>query len=280
MNPMTIEIRMLSEIDSSCGTKATTLLELKKIGLQIPDFFVVPTSCFDSFCREMDIKSPETFYASCKFDPDINKKFLNAEILNMDDITPIIGHGRYMVRSSSVPAKEVDLKMFPSMISGAFESFLASSASEVLDNISNVWRSVFLEKAYNQCKVFSKTPIITGIGVIIQKYIEPIISGVAHTKDNVISVNWIEDHLSKIVSGEILGNSIDIYMSAERNCILRGIEKDILLIKDNSFENVFRTLLDNVTSIKQHFDCEQEVEWIYDGEKVWIVQSQSLISQK
>lgn len=280
MNQLTLEIRMPSEIDFFCGTKATTLLELKNIGLLIPDFYAIPSSCFASFCREMKIQSLEAFYLCGAFDPDINKKFLHTEILNMDNIIRKVEDGKYMVRSSSVPADDVDLKMFPSMISGAFESYFASSISEVTNNIPNVWRSVFFEKAYNQCRLFSKTPIIKGVGVLIQKYIEPIISGVAHTKDSVVSVNWIKGHLSKIVNGETLGNSIDVYMSAEQNYILRGIENDILSIKNNNYENVFRTLWDNAISIKQYFGCNQEVEWIYDGEEVWIVQSQSLIPQK
>lgn len=280
MNHLTIDIRLPLEIDASCGTKATTLVELKKLGLPIPDFCAVPSSCFESFCQVVEIQSPELFYANSEFDSEVNKKFTHTEMLNMDDIIRKIGDGKYMVRSSSVPTKDVDLKNFPSMISGAFESYFASSVFEIVNNIPNVWRSVFLEKAYNQCRIFSEFPIIKGIGVLIQRYVEPVISGVAHTKGDMVSVNWIDGHLSKIVSGESLGNSIDVYILTEQNYILRGIENDILLVKNNSYENVFKSLWGNVTSIRQYFGCDQEVEWVYDGEKVWIVQSQALIAQK
>lgn len=185
-----------------------------------------------------------------------------------------------MVRSSSVPTSDVDLDMFPSMISGAFESYFASSIHEVIDSIPKVWGSVFSEKAYNQCRIFSTKPIVKSIGVLIQRYVEPFISGVVHTKGNIVSVNWIEGHLSKIVSGQLLGNSVDVYKSSEGHYILRGIEKNILLIMNNKYEDVFKSLLEIVTVIKRHFNQDQEVEWVYDGERVWIIQSQPLIIPK
>lgn len=280
MNNLRIEIDLQSEIDASCGTKATTLSELKKQGIAVPDFFAIPSCYFESFCRVSDIQSPELFYSNDNFKAVAKEKFLHVDIMNKDKIVQKIGNGKYMVRSSSVPTNNVDLDMFPSMISGAFESYFASSVYEAVDRITKVWQSAFSEKAYNQCRIFSTTSVIRGIGVLIQRYIEPVISGVAHTKANTVSVNWIEGHLSKIVSGQLLGNSVDAYKSSECNYILRGIEKDILIIKNNRYEDVFKLLLDIITSIKQYFNRDQEVEWIYDGKKVWIIQSQSLIIEK
>lgn len=280
MNNLSIEIDLQSEIDESCGTKATTLSELKKLGIAVPEFFAIPSCCFESFCRVSGIQSPELFYSDDDFKEVEKEKFLLVDILNKDKIVQKIGKGEYMVRSSSVPTNNVDLDMFPSMISGAFESYFASSVYEAINSITKVWQSVFSEKAYNQCRLFSTTPVIRGIGVLIQRYIEPVISGVAHTKGDTVSVNWIEGHLSKIVSGQLLGNSVDVYKSSECNYILRGIEKNILIIKHNKYENVFKLLLDIITNIKHYFNRDQEVEWIYDGKKVWIIQSQSLIIEK
>ncbi len=278
MCKLKIELKSPCEIDALCGTKALTLVELKKLGLSIPDFWAVPSSCFELFCQEKNVQSLEHFYSNTKFNCEVNKIFMDTDILNGEDIIKKISTGKYIVRSSAIPEETIHLEMFPSMISGAFESYFSSNLYEVINNIPNVWRSIFLEKAYKQCRMFSEFPIIKGMGVLIQKYIEPVISGVIHTKEKMVSINWIEGHLSKIVNGEVLGNSIEGYISSEQNYILRGIENNILLIKEKKYEQVFKSLLDITTIIKQHFDNEQEVEWIYDGKKVWIVQSQSLIS--
>ena len=83
--------------------------------------------------------------------------------------------------------------------------------------------------------------------------------------------------MSQIVNGKNIGNTIEIYKNLECEYILRGIEQEILIIKENEFENVFKYLFDKAMVIKKYFEHEQEIEWIYDGDKTWIVQTQSLI---
>ena len=277
MTSINIDIKRESEIDPMCGTKAMTLVELKKINLPIPDFYAVSSACFEKFCEDCNVQSIMSFYKNNEFNERESKKFVDIDACNDMAVLEENENTRYMVRSSAIPTNDVDLKIFASMISGAFESYMASSVYEVMKMILEVWKSVYLEKAYNQCRIFSKEPIISGIGVLIQKYVEPVISGVAHTEQNTISVNWLEGHLSKIVSGQVIGNSVKMYKSLEQDYILRGIEKNILLIKENNYEMVFQSVFDIVTIIKQYFSCEQEVEWVYDGKKVWIVQAQPLI---
>jgi len=280
MSNLDIKIELSNEIDESCGTKAVMLYELKKLGIPVPEFYVISSTIFLSLCQELNIQNPKLFYANSRFDASINNQLKNINIINKSEILDRIPENKYMVRSSSVPSKEIDLLMFPSMISGAFESFFASSLIDVINNIPKVWESVYSEKAYKQCRLFSKESIIDGIGVLIQQYVEPVISGVAHTNNNIVSINWIEGHLSKIVNGETIGQTVDIYKSCENEYILRGIENNIMSIKNNCLENVFRLILETTISIKQYFEFEQEIEWIYDGEKLWVVQTQSLLNEK
>lgn len=280
MSNLDIKIELSNEIDESCGTKAVMLYELKKLGIPVPEFYVISSTIFLSLCQELNLQNPKLFYANSRFDASINNQLKNINIINKSEIIDRIPENKYMVRSSSVPSKEIDLLMFPSMISGAFESFFASSLMDVINNIPKVWESVYSEKAYKQCRLFSKESIIDGIGVLIQQYVEPVISGVAHTNNNIVSINWIEGHLSKIVNGETIGQTVDIYKSCENEYILRGIENNIMSIKNNCLENVFKLILETTISIKQYFGFEQEIEWIYDGEKLWVVQTQSLLIEK
>lgn len=277
MNRLKLELKTSTEVDWECGTKASTLAKLKKLGVDVPEFWVIPSVCFEYFCYCIKIPNPISFYSRSQFDPIVSEMFDNYDILNEDTLIENFKEGRYMVRSSAVPTKIVDLELFPSMISGAFESYDVSSLAEIANNILRVWRSVYEAKAFYQCRILSEQPIIEGMAVIIQKYIRPIISGVAHTRGKGVSVNWIQGHLSQIVNGKNIGNTIEIYKNLECEYILRGIEQEILIIKENEFENVFKYLFDKAMVIKKYFEHEQEIEWIYDGDKIWIVQTQSLI---
>jgi phosphoenolpyruvate synthase/pyruvate phosphate dikinase len=280
MASIRLETRYSDDTDYSCGTKAITLSELKKLGLPIPDFYSISSSFFESFCDVAKIRNLSSFYSCSTFDSEAAQKFNCTTILDMTNIARTIVDGQYMVRSSSIPTEEVDLTEFSSMISGAFESYFAHSIEEVLNDIPKVWESAYSENAYNQCRIFSHTSIVSSMGVLIQKYIEPVISGVAHTCGDEVSVNWIDGHLSEIVSGKSLGHSIGVHVTDSNEYILRGIEKDVLLIIENGYKQVFKSLWDYCNTIRRHFNSEQEVEWIYDGSKFWVVQSQPLIIEK
>ncbi len=279
MQNLSIDILSPYNTNELYGTKATALIELKNIGITIPEFWIIPTTSFNLFCQMENIPSLNAFFSNSKYDDNIEKRFIDCCIENKDKIVKTIGVGKFMVRSSSIPTKNVSLESFPSMISGAFDSFFANSSDRVIDCIPEVWRSVFSKKAYNQIRLFSSNSIIDGIGVLIQRYIEPIISGVAHIDEDKVSVNWIKGHLSKIVNGEVLGDYFEIYKSPEDHFIIRGIEKNILNIINNNFESVFKSLFNIAVTIRHHFDLDQEIEWIYDGNQIWIIQSQALIKQ-
>ena len=279
MQNLSIDILSPYYTNKLYGTKATTLIELKNMGISIPEFWIIPSTSFSSFCQMKNIPSLNAFFSNPKYDNDIEKRFIDCCIENKEKIIETIGVGKFMVRSSSIPTKNVNLESFPSMISGAFDSFFANSSYRVIDCIPEVWRSVFSKKSYNQIRLFSSNSIIDGIGVLIQRYIEPIISGVAHIDENKASVNWINGHLSKIVNGEVLGDYFEIYKTPEDQYIIRGIEKNILNIINNNFESVFKSLFNIAVTIRHHFDLDQEIEWIYDGNQIWIIQSQALIKQ-
>lgn len=136
---------------------------------------------------------------------------------------------------------------------------------------------MYSEKAYKQCRLMSTEPFVKSIGVVIQEIITPVISGLTHTNSKGITINWIEGHLSRIVSGEVLGYSIDVYKNDLNEYVIRGIEGTIVSILDRNYESIIKELIDSAEKIKGTAECEQEIEWIYDGTKVWFVQTQALI---
>lgn len=265
-----------NNINNLCGTKAQGLAILSQNGICVPDFYVIPANIFNEFCETNDLCSINSFYSMGKYDDNILKKIHNNCSVELD--MSIFNAANWMVRSSAIPQKYINQEQFASMISGAFESFSSTNQADIADCVKRVWESVFSEKAYYQCKAFSNEAIISGMGVIIQKEIKPVISGVIHTKGNRISVNWIRGHLSSIVSGSERGNIVDVYLSAANHCILRGIESSILNILENNEKEVFHQLFNISQSIVKIMSSDQEIEWIYDGNIVWIVQTQKWLS--
>ena len=222
MNIFNITVLDSSNITENCGTKALMLAELAKMGIQVPVFYGIGVDDFIRFCKRFN-----------------NTSFLNQDVeLLLSERLP---EDKYMVRSSVVPKNKENLD-FGSMISGAFESFSANNYDEVLQRVLEVWRSFFSEKAKEQCALFLEDGSILGMGVLIQKYIEPVISGVLHSDKGKYNISWIKGHLSKIVSGLTRGNAITCYQNEENETILRGVEENILKIIDYGYESVFTEL--------------------------------------
>ena len=268
-------LQSIDKIDKDCGTKAQGLKTLYENHINVPFFLSLSSKVLDDYCAHYNLDTILQFYSSSTYDESYLHKFDKIPTPKID--LNILEEGCYMVRSSSVPASDIDKKDFPSIISGAFDSFVASDTSEIPTCIKKVWSSAFKDKAYYQCKSFSEKPVITGLGVIIQKMINPKFSGVAHTLKDYAQVNWEEGHLSKIVSGETRGRVVDLYKSNDGHFIIRGKEAEIQrVIRDNK-KDVFCDLLNLLLQIQSIMGTNLEVEWLYDGDKIWAVQAQELL---
>lgn len=257
MNTFMVTVLDSSEVTENCGTKVLMLARLEKMGIYIPAFYGIEVYDFLRFFQNVDSNL---------------KKDKNYEFI----LSKKLPEGKYMVRSSVVP-KGKENPDFGSMISGAFESYVAKNLVEVPEKILDVWQSFFSEKAKEQCDLFLEGGSMWGMGVLIQRYIEPVISGVLHSDMERYNINWIEGHLSKIVSGKDRGNTISCYRNESGEIILRGVEKDILEIVDHKFEPIFIELEQLGRKINRELGFEIEVEWLYDGAHIWVVQCQKLI---
>lgn len=269
------DVLFSNNVNERCGTKAQCLKILNDADINIPIFYAIPSGILDNYCINNGIPTIVQFYANSQYDEDVLTAFDIAPDPIIDE--SIFENGVYMVRSSSIPDNNVDKSEFPSIISGAFESYLATDVSEISICIKKVWRSAYEKKAFLQCKSFSNKSVVTGLGVIIQKMIKPVFSGVAHILEKDVKINWTDGHLSKIVKGETIGNNISIYISDTAQYILRGKEENILDIINGNKKAVFCDLADILFIIKDILGGNQEIEWLYDGKEIWIVQAQELL---
>lgn len=250
-----VDVLNSDSITEECGTKAYMLYKLKKIGIKIPEFYGVEVKDFLKFYEANCLEK------NCR------------QYLELHERLP---EKKYIVRSSALPRNTEDPE-FASMISGAFESYVADNSEEIPEKILEVWKSFFSKKAKEQYSLFMNTESLFGMGVLIQEYIHPVISGVLHSENRKYDINWIEGHLSEIVQGKKRGNRIFCFKNVDNDTILRGVEADILKIVDNGFESVFVELEKMGEKIVDELGFEIEMEWLYDGVDVWVVQCQKLM---
>ncbi len=260
-----------------CGTKAAGLFELEKMGIPIPKFYVVPVSFFWQFCSSVHAGSLYEFYQHKAFDSVIYQKcFVGQNIwVDCNELTDI--NGRFIVRSSAVPQENTQKEEFSSKVSGVFESFIADNFNEIGDMIIAVWQSVYSEEAYKKLHIFQPEFEMKGMATVVQQYIEPVISGIVHTYSDKICVDWIEGSQEEILQGRQQGREIEIYLSDFGEMILRGKESSIKFAQECSRRRIFIELFELSIKIQKKRCSEQEIEWVYDGSSVWIVQSQRLL---
>lgn len=260
-----------------CGTKAAGLFELEVMEIPVPKFYVIPVTFFQQFCARVQAIPLFEFYQQSIYDCTFYQKCFNGQRIRVDCNELADSNGRFIVRSSAVPQKEMQVENFASRVSGVFESFIADSLSEIGDMILAVWQSVYSEGAYEKLHVFQQGFEIKGMAVVVQQYIEPIISGIVHAYSNKISVNWIEGSQEEILQGRKWGQEVDIYLSNIGDIILRGKESNIKYIVESSWRMVLKKLYDLSMQIRNKRCFDQEIEWVYDGNSIWIVQSQRLL---
>lgn len=265
-----------NSVTYACGSKAVALSEIASVGIEIPDFLCIEYGYFQKYCLENHIMPLDEFYSCDHYcEEEIEKFNYQKDDLEFDSKLKEFALHEVMVRSSAVPARDTDYEQFPSMVSGIYDSYPATGVNEMKRSIINVWKSAYAEKAYKHWKLFDVK--MEGMSVVIQRYIHPSISGVAHIKPKRVSINWMKGHLSDIVSGKYTGKSIESYISSEGECIIRGTESDILDIIRGGHEDAFDELSRTCYRIIQLKGKPQEVEWIYDNKCIWIVQTQDLI---
>ena len=256
---------------SEIGTKASSLSQIKGL-VNVPQFWTIDEKHFEMYLSSRWNVSKQMY----------SKGLYSLDYSNQDKCDPCLielDHTfsptkKYIVRSSIVPF--VATNDFASEISGAFDSVVCSS-DQIVNAIIQVYDSVYSQKARNQIRLFSLEKNIKGMAIIIQQFVPAKLSGVVHISHNKgIHLQWLNGHLSKIVSGEEFGHSNLIYYNNVNDVIFRGSEKEIFYVRDNHLAGVFSELLNTSTKLFGLFGVPQEIEWIFDGEKQWIVQSQKL----
>ncbi|MCG8702169.1 MAG: PEP-utilizing enzyme [Bacteroidales bacterium] len=267
------------------GGKAFNLFLLRKLGLRIPDWVVIPSSTLEGLLKSQHREASQDNIKELNVPAEIIREIKN-RFKTANNTT------RFAVRSSAV-AEDGKLHSF----AGQFESFLHVSVNELEDKIKEVWASAYAQQVndyYRDMKLEQKQ----GIAVIIQEMVDAEVSGVGFGINpvngdvNTRVISSVYGLGSGLVSGELDADTYFLngklydskiankshYFSFDRN--LGKITK-----KNCSDEQALSSSLDkkqleevnqHLKQLKQFFNKPQDIEFAFYQGDFYLLQSRAI----
>ena len=235
-------------LPTSSGSKALNLRKLVDKGFEVPETYVCTWQAYHHF-----LTSEHAF-----------EKNLRSELAK------IIKPGKkYAVRSSANLEDHVDHSF-----AGQFMSVLnVEGLDNILAAIQAIWeeaRSPQVQSYFEQSKI-SHPEIL--MGVLIQEMIDQKISGVSFSKNPITG-------LDEIIVEAVKGNGIAIVQQGVTPA--RWIHKwgEWITLPDNDDidQAVIQQVVDQTKSIAKFYGKPADLEWVFDGDKVYWVQLREISS--
>lgn len=295
------------------GGKGASLGEMTQAGIPVPPGFVVLSNSFERFIEETDLVQEidailekvnnKEIHTVDSASEKIKGLILSREI--PQDIKSEIEKFfkeldcKYVAVRSSATAEDGAEHAW----AGQLDSFLNTTESNLLDKVKHCWASLFTPRAifYRFEKGLHTTKI--SVAVVIQKMVDSEISGIAFsvhpvTEDrNQIIIEAGFGLGEAIVSGQITPDSyviekeprriLDINVSEQTKGLYRkengGNEWKNLEEKGKSQVLDKKQILDLskiILNIENHYGFPCDIEWAYECEQFYIVQSRPITTLK
>lgn len=254
------------------GGKAQSLFELKRLSLNIPDFFVITIEAFHEFLcmNRIEQKINELFLHreySCIRDV-IMEQEIPSNIWN--EITQAF-HSFNMeivsIRSSAI-LEDGKLKSF----AGQYDSYLSVSFQGLQNSIKKCWASYYNDNAIDYAE---QVPVLHGMAVIVQKMIDAEISGIGFSKspistayDDCVLIEAANGVGENIVSGIITPNQYFYSLNEKR--ILNSVSNNLLE------QNVIEVLAKDIYKIRDFYQVEVDTEWCIKENDIFFLQARPI----
>ena len=267
------------------GGKAKNLFRLLSLGMNVPEFIVIPQEVLQSLItdefadnnRDKIISSINQINISCN------------EIENIVNEFP--GTKYFAVRSSAI---DEDGEAFS--FAGQFESFLFVREDTLAEKIKSVWKSAFSNRVFEYRKANNINQQF-GLAVIVQRMIDAETSGVAFGI-NPVTGNTNEKFISSvfglgegIVSGELNADNfivsdgkITSQLAEKTHKVaagLNGSTEKVLVKKEqqklSSLNNkqVFE-LAETLDKLFQEYKKPQDIEFAFKDGQLYILQTRAI----
>jgi len=292
------------------GGKGASLGEMTQASIPVPDGFVILSTTFDQFIKDADlIQEIEAILykvdhremhtvesASEKIQglvknaviPESISTEIEKQFQNLD--------AQYVAVRSSATAEDGQDHSW----AGQLDSFLNTTEKDLLEKVQHCWASLFTPRAifYRFEKGLHTTQI--SVAVVVQKMVNSEISGIAFsvhpvTEDrNQLIIEAGYGLGEAIVSGSVTPDSyvvekeprkiIDINVATQTEALYRNLEggntwKNIHEPKASSqvlTETQILELSDIILNIEKHYGFPCDIEWAYESETFYIVQSRPI----
>jgi len=267
----------LSEISmndvSFVGGKAASLGELLKVGVKVPQGFVVTTHVYRNFAGQ-------------QLPPDI------VAALKLHHAR--LGGQRVAVRSSAVAEDSLGASW-----AGQLETFLNVDADELPDSIVKCWESMNSERATAYADNHAVTPSDRAVAVVVQAMIDSDVAGVMFTAN---PINGQSDEFvieSAYGLGELVVQGLttpDTFIASDADGSVRDhqphAQQEMLMYLDSqqqmialSPEQIARPtlapeqiieLIEVGKKIAAHYGVPQDIEWAISDGQLYVLQARPI----
>jgi pyruvate,water dikinase len=247
------------------GGKGANLGELMRAGFPVPDGFVITTDAYVAAASAagVDPEDPAGARARLLGTP------MPPEIANAArDAYRALG-GRVAVRSSAT-AEDLPEASF----AGQQDTILdVEGESALLDAVRRCWSSLWNERAVSYRASHAVDERALRLAVVVQRMVPATVAGVLFTADPITgrrrraAIDAVRGLGEQLVSGAV---NPDHYLVDTRTGAVLERRGDIL---DDTRLRELATIGERVEA---HFGKPQDIEWAFDEEKLWIVQSRDI----
>ena len=275
------------QIPPGIGGKASNLLLLASLGVNVPPFVVIPDTWFESFCQPADLDDR----GIPRFD-----RIRLPEALMLDIKACFSDKVKYFAVRSSYRDEDSDQFSF----AGQFKSRLFVPFEDLEQSILDVWSSCIRGNVttYQQEHQLESTYYLS---IIIQEMLAPDISGVAfsmnpltgHRKQKVI--NTVYGVGEGLVSGDLNADQFLIFNDQVESTIAekthyyaldtatgRGVIKTPTPADKISHPSLAREEIEEITRavdlVKNHYGKHQDIEFAFCGPTLYLLQSRPVTS--
>ena len=295
------------------GGKGASLGEMTQAGIPVPPGFVILAAAFDRFLEETKLKEEieaqldqvnyddlgSVEYASraisdlihdARFPKDIEREIL-ADFAALKT--------EFVAVRSSATAEDSSTASW----AGELESYLNTTKKNLLGNVKKCWASLFTPRAifYRQERGMRQTKV--SVAVVVQKMVQSEISGIAFTvhpvtedyNQMVIEACWGLGEY--IVGGRVTPDSyvihkddrqiVDVNVAEQEVMLCRGLkgnkEMKVPPVKKDKQKLVGEKIIklaEICQGIENHYGFPCDIEWAYEKNKFYIVQSRPITTLK
>lgn len=273
-------------VPGGIGGKANNLLQLVKMGAQVPAWAVIPQEVLlTQLSGQTSKKSIKAEFEQLNVPQEILANLQSCFGDNYADKT-------YAVRSSAI---DEDGSQFS--FAGQFETFLHVSFDQLSDKIKAIWKSVVSDRVITY-REENNLPLQLGIGVIVQEMVAAEVAGVAFGMNPVSGdkeskvISAVYGLGEGLVSGELDADTFtlspkgtDTQLAHKTHALLRksagnGVEKvaleadksDTATLQENELKEI-AALLDR---LDEHLGTPQDIEFAYANSQLYLLQTRPI----